>query len=145
MQLHHVTRSHPQRKARRIGRGGKRGTYSGRGIKGLGARAGGKFRPEERDILKKIPKLRGYKFKSRRQKPAVVNIADLMRRFPDGALVSPETLLRMGLMRRTKGRVGRVKILGNGTLKKKFVFRDVSFSRSVKEAAAVPATAGVGR
>ena len=38
---------------KRIGRGGKRGTYSGRGIKGQKARAGHRIRPEIRDILKK--------------------------------------------------------------------------------------------
>ena len=77
MQFHQLIQKTKFRKSRRVGRGGKRGTYSGRGIKGQKARAGAKIRPALRDILKKIPKLRGYKFKSFRQKPSVVNLEDI--------------------------------------------------------------------
>lgn len=132
MQLHHLTRGKNKRRARRIGRGGKRGTYSGRGIKGLGARAGGKFRPEERDTLKKIPKLRGYKFKPYRPKPVPVNLKDLAV-FGEGATVSPEVLREAGLIRRVRGRTPPVKILGTGELKSKLVFKDVSFSAPAAE------------
>lgn len=128
MQLHHLKSQTKFRSSRRVGRGGKRGTYSGRGIKGLGARAGGKFRPEERDILKRIPKLRGYRFKSYRAQPAVVNLAVLEKRFKSGDTVSPDTLLKMRLVRRIKGRTPKVKILGTGELKKKLIFKDVIFS-----------------
>lgn len=133
MQLHNIRRSNAHRAARRIGRGGKRGTYSGRGIKGLGARAGGKFRPEERDTLKKIPKLRGYRFQSFQRKPAVVNMALLARKFDEGETVSPETLRAKGLVRRVRGREAQVKILATGELKKKLVFRNVTFSQSAAE------------
>lgn len=117
------------RKSRRIGRGGKRGTYSGRGIKGLGARAGGKMRPEERDIIKKIPKLRGYRFKPFRVKPAVVNFDAIAKRFGEGETVNPASLLAHGLIRRMNGKTPKVKILARGDLKKKLVFKDVQFSR----------------
>ncbi|MEK7082281.1 MAG: uL15m family ribosomal protein [Patescibacteria group bacterium] len=132
MQIHHLTRRAAMRKSRRVGRGGKRGTYSGRGIKGLGARAGGKFRPEERDTLKKIPKLRGYRFKPFRQKPAVVGSALLARKFSEGETVSPETLHAKRIVRRIRGRMPQVKILGAGNMKKKFVFKGVMFSRSAE-------------
>lgn len=46
-----------------VGRGGKHAKTSGRGGKGQTARAGNKRRPELRDIIKKLPKLRGYRFK----------------------------------------------------------------------------------
>src|SRR3989338_3674610 len=111
MQSHHLTRRTSMRKGRRIGRGGKRGTYSGRGIKGLGARAGGKYRPQEREDLKKIPKLRGYRFKSYRLKPAVVNIARLAMKFKEGDTISPATLLAAGMIRRIGGKTPAVKIL----------------------------------
>ena len=130
MQIHNLKRENIDRAARRIGRGGKRGTYSGRGIKGLGARAGGKFRPQERDILKKIPKLRGHKFKAYRPRPAVVNVADLARVFGAGDTVSPATLLVHGLIRRISGKTPNVKILGTGATEKKFIFKDVLFSKS---------------
>lgn len=63
MQLHQIKPSHKSKSEKRIGRGGKRGTYSGRGIKGQKARAGAKKRPALRDFVKKIPKKRGYRFR----------------------------------------------------------------------------------
>ena len=50
-----------------MGRGGKHAKTSGRGGKGQTARAGNKRRPELRDIIKKLPKNRGYSFKSVRR------------------------------------------------------------------------------
>lgn len=50
-----------------MGRGGKHAKTSGRGGKGQTARAGNKRRPELRDIIKKLPKNRGYQFKSIRK------------------------------------------------------------------------------
>ncbi|MEK7569526.1 MAG: hypothetical protein AAB500_01380 [Patescibacteria group bacterium] len=54
-----------------VGRGGKHAKTSGRGGKGQTARAGNKRRPELRDIIKKLPKNRGYKFKSIRKAKVV--------------------------------------------------------------------------
>ncbi len=44
----------------RIGRGGKRGKTSGRGVKGQRAHGDHGVRPELRDAIKKLPKRRGY-------------------------------------------------------------------------------------
>jgi large subunit ribosomal protein L15 len=60
MQLHQI-KSSKKRPKKRIGRGGKKGTYCGKGMKGQKSRAGAKIRPELRDFIKKIPKTRGYK------------------------------------------------------------------------------------
>lgn len=51
-----------KRPYRRVGRGqsSTRGKQSGRGGKGQTARAGHKIRPALRDIIKKLPKRRGY-------------------------------------------------------------------------------------
>lgn len=68
MQLYQIKSSTKNKKKKRIGRGGKKGTYSGKGKKGQRSRAGAKIRPELRDLVKKIPKLRGYKFKTHRKK-----------------------------------------------------------------------------
>jgi len=65
MQINELKRVHKNRKDRVIGRGGKHAKTSGRGGKGQTARAGNKRRPELRDIIKKLPKLRGYRFNSR--------------------------------------------------------------------------------
>lgn len=133
MQIHHLTKKLSSRTGRRIGRGGKRGTYSGRGIKGQKARAGAKLRPAERELLKKIPKLRGYRFRSFQTKPAVINMHTLEERFQTGDAITPASLLGAGLIRRAGGRTPKVKILGRGELSKKLSFKDVSFSRSVAE------------
>jgi len=64
MQIHNLKRVHKNKKDRIVGRGGKHAKTSGRGGKGQTARAGNKRRPELRDIIKKLPKNRGYAFKS---------------------------------------------------------------------------------
>ena len=64
MQIHNLKRKHQNKKNRIVGRGGKHAKTSGRGGKGQTARAGNKRRPELRDIIKKLPKNRGYRFKS---------------------------------------------------------------------------------
>lgn len=66
MQIHELKRVHKNKKDRLIGRGGKHAKTSGRGGKGQTARAGNKRRPALRDIIKKIPKKRGYNFNSRK-------------------------------------------------------------------------------
>ena len=63
MQIHNLKRVHKNKKDRIVGRGGKHAKTSGRGGKGQTARAGNKRRPELRDIIKKLPKNRGYQFK----------------------------------------------------------------------------------
>jgi large subunit ribosomal protein L15 len=63
MQLHEIKPIYKIKKKKRIGRGGKRGTYSGKGIKGQKSRAGTRFEPIIRGLIKRYPKLRGYKFK----------------------------------------------------------------------------------
>ena len=61
MQLHELRPVHKNKSKKRIGRGGKRGTYSGRGMKGQKSRAGRKIRPAIRDLIQRTPKLRGAK------------------------------------------------------------------------------------
>ena len=133
MQLHQIKPIHKQRRSKRVGRGGKRGTYSGRGIKGQKARAGAKIRPEIRDFIKKIPKQRGYRFKSFREKPAIVNLKDLEKKFENNEIVSPETLLEKGLIAKVKGRMPKVKVLGKGKLTKKLKIENCRMSKSAEK------------
>ena len=121
------------KKPKRIGRGGKRGTYSGRGIKGQKARAGRKIRPELRDIIKKLPKKRGYRFKSFREKPQAVNVGVLDKIFENGAEVNPQTLLKTGLIEAKGKKIPQVKLLGNGNLTKKLLVSKCQISASAKE------------
>jgi len=63
MQLHELQPDSPNKTRKRIGRGGKRGTTSGRGQKGQKSRAGRRIRPAERDLIQSLPKLKGVKNK----------------------------------------------------------------------------------
>lgn len=139
MEKHTLIRPMGVRKARRIGRGGKRGKTSGRGMKGAGARAGNKSRPEMRDIIKKLPKRRGYgKNRARTvvSKPDVqaVNLDQLEAHFENGASVSPKTLVAAGLARRVSGKMPEVKVLARGTLSKKLSLTGIAASATAKEA-----------
>ncbi len=115
MQLNTLKRENPNKKARQVGRGGTRGKQSGRGGKGQTARAGNKRRPQMRDIIKKIPKLRGYRFNSGSIKPSPVNVGAL-NVFEKGAVVNPESLFKLNLIRRSGGTMPKVKILGSGEI-----------------------------
>ncbi|HWU24244.1 MAG TPA: uL15m family ribosomal protein [Candidatus Paceibacterota bacterium] len=123
----------------RVGRGGKRGKTSGRGTKGQNARAGHKNRPESRDMLKKIPKRRGYgKNRSRTVKPQIiytpVNLTKLDALFAAGDVVSPVSLMQKGLVRSKGGYILPVKILGTGSLTKALTIEGCEFSASAKTA-----------
>lgn len=137
MQLHQLKPIHKTKKRKRVGRGGKRGTYSGRGIKGQRARAGRKFVPIIRELIKKYPKLKSYRFKSKMQNPkskmTTVNLEKLERRFNQGEVVSPKTLLEKEIISKVKGRMPRVKILGKGGLTKNLIIENCEVSESAKE------------
>ena len=133
MQFYQVKPIHRAKNKKRIGRGGKRGTYSGKGIKGQKSRAGHKIRPEIRDFIKKTPKQRGYRFKSIKEKPQIVNLKDLEKNFGAGEKVTPETLLEKGLIRKIKGRMPEIKILGKGKLTKKITIEGCKVSKSAEK------------
>lgn len=68
MQLHQLRPIHKKKPRKRVGRGGKRGTYSGRGVKGQKSRSGARLQPVIRELIKRYPKLRGYRFKPLKKK-----------------------------------------------------------------------------
>ena len=139
MQLHQLKRHTPNKKSPRVGRGGKRWKTSGRGGKGQTARAGHKVRPEMRDIIKKLPKRRGYgKNRARtvytdRPRPAIVNVNMLESIYAAGDTVTRETLFEKGAIRRKGGRIPSVKILGNGALTKKISVLGCAVSAEAKK------------
>jgi len=132
MQLHNLKKHSSHHAKKIVGRGGKRGTTSGRGTKGQKARAGNKRRPEMRDIIKKLPKLRGYRFSPVSVKPAVVNLATLEKIFKDGDLITPTVLLAKKLVKRERGQIPAVKILATGDFTKKLKFEHCLVSDSAK-------------
>jgi len=131
MQLDTLKRQHPNKKFRQVGRGGTRGKTSGRGGKGQTARAGNKRRPEIRDIIKKLPKLRGYRFKSAVIKSSPVNV-EALNVFDVGAVVNTASLLEKNLIHHVGGILPHVKILGAGELSKKLSITGCKVSASAR-------------
>lgn len=137
MQINDLKRKTENKKTMKVGRGGKRGKTSGRGTKGQLARAGRKLRPELRDIIKKLPKLRGRgknSFLSIQTKPAVVNLSAIETHFSNGDKVSPATLAEKGVIKHYKGKNQVIKILGSGELTKKVNVVACLVSGTAKEA-----------
>lgn len=128
-----------RKSAKRVGRGGKRGTYSGKGTKGQKSRAGAGFkqgfRGGDNRLWQLFPKLRGATkkpgsnrphmkhryFQLRHDKVKILNL-DFFNKFEDGQEVTPELLAKK-----------EIKILGEGELEKKLEFRGFTFSKSARE------------
>ncbi len=132
MQLNQLEKTKKQKTKKRVGRGGKHGTFSGRGVKGQKSRAGAKIRPAWRDLIKQIPKRRGYKFKPASHHLKIINLGVLDKFFGDGEVVNVQSLLDRKLIGKIKGRLPEVKILGGGGLKKKLSFVGFTLSKSAK-------------
>ncbi len=138
MQLHELKRKTAQKGSKRVGRGNAsgKGKTSGRGTKGQNARSGHKKRPEIREQLKKIPKLRGRGVNSLvsfQARASVVNVAQLEALFAVGDTVNPTTLAERGVVRARKGGMAPVKILGDGEITKKLVIAGCKVSGSARE------------
>ncbi len=131
MELNTLKREHPNKKKRLVGRGGTRGKTSGRGGKGQTARAGNKRRPEMRDIIKKIPKLRGYRFNSHTAKFTPVNVGAL-NVFAAGSVVTPKVLFENDIIRHVGGKLPAVKILGTGEITVKVTVTGCVFSKTAQ-------------
>lgn len=127
-------RIHKNKKSISVGRGGTRGKTSGRGTKGQKARSGHKIRPEIRDFIKRIPKLRGRGKNSNRsitEKPMAVSLSAIEKAFAIGEEVNPSTLRLKELIRYRESSSAPVKILG-GEITKKLSFSNVLVSDSAK-------------
>ncbi len=107
--------------------------YSGRGIKGQKARAGHKLQPVIRRLIKRYPKKRGYRFSSQKEKPEIIKLKDLENNFENGAEVTPEQVIEKGIVRKKKGRVPKMKILGKKKLKKKLIIKEIPASKGASE------------
>lgn len=103
----------------RVGRGGKRGTMSGKGQKGQKSRAGHRIRPAVRDFIQRLHKLRGVKNKRHTPDLPVINVADLVKFAKDG-MVSEKILGR------------KVKILGDGEILSAVTVEGLPTSKSAK-------------
>jgi large subunit ribosomal protein L15 len=134
MQLHELKRKHKNRGKKRVGRGGRKGTYSGHGMKGQKSRAGRKMEPLIRGLIKRYPKLKGYRSFRFDKDFAVVNLEVLEKNTNDGEIINPENLIKKGIISKIKGRTPKVKILGTGKFTKKLVVENCKTSKTAKEA-----------
>lgn len=135
MKLHELAPAHGAKTtSKRVGRGAASGLgkTSGRGHKGQKARSGGGVRPGfeggQMPLHIRVGK-RGFNniFAT---KFAIVNLSDLEDRFDEGAEVTEEAIMNVGLV---KKQLDGIKILGNGALSKKLNVTVTAFSKSAKD------------
>jgi len=146
MQLHNLQPRTLRKGTKRVGRGGKRGTFSGGGSKGQKSRAGAGVKPGFRGgddrIWQVFPKMRGASkkpgnsrphrkhrfYQYRAGKPLVLNVSDL-NVFHEGDIITPALLFQNGMLQYPEA---GVKILGGGSLAKKLTIKDIKVSESAR-------------
>ncbi len=120
-----------RKKSFAVGRGlGSKGTYSGRGAKGQRARSGGKGGLQKlgfRKLMLSMPKARG--FTSAYAKPSVVNVGAVSRAFQSGATITPDVLLKKGLVPNMSH---GVKVLADGEISIKITVEGCRVSAAAK-------------
>lgn len=134
MRLHELKPAQGSTKNRkRLGRGTAtgQGKTAGRGQDGQNSRSGGSRRPGfeggQMPLYRRLPK-RGFTNIFKKQW-AIINI-DVLNKFEEGTLVTPELLLETGVIKKI---VDGVKILGDGQLEKKIDIRAHKFSQTAIE------------
>ncbi|MEK7077974.1 MAG: uL15 family ribosomal protein [Patescibacteria group bacterium] len=133
MDLHQLKPTIKKKKEKRIGRGGKRGTTSGRGTKGQKSRAGHRIRPAVRDLMMKIPQKRGIGFKIQSAAFSIIDLTVLENNFKAGEKISPKVLMNRGLVESKKGARPKIKVLGEGRLTKKLILENLAVSQKAAE------------
>lgn len=135
MKLHTIYQPEGAVKSKkRVGRGigTGLGKTSGKGHKGQNARSGGGVRPGfeggQLPLFRRLPK-RGFSNAPFKTEYAIININDL-ENFEDGAVVTPELLKEMGII---KKQLSGVKVLGDGELTKKITVKASKFSKTAIE------------
>ncbi len=132
MQIHELKRKTKRTKSRQVGRGGKRGKTSGRGTKGQKSRSGHKIRPESRDLIKKLPKLRGYAFNSFQKESVPLSLARLEAAFSSGDAVSPKILAERKIIGTRQGFLRPIKILSQGEITKPLMISGCGVSAAAR-------------
>ena len=90
--------------------------------------------PIIRELIKRYPKLKGYRSFVLEDTTKVVNLDNVEKHYKDGEVVTAESLIKKGIIRMIKGKLPLVKILGNGKLTKKLIIERCKFSASAKVA-----------
>lgn len=126
MRLHTLTKTHPKKDAKRVGRGiaAGGGKTAGRGTKGQKSRTGFNlprtFEGAATGMIQRLPKLKG--FKSHRARPVTINVAKLAQHFDDKATISILSLIEKNIIHQNALKNG-IKIVGSSTdIKKTFSY-----------------------
>jgi large subunit ribosomal protein L15 len=131
MQVHNLS-SKNNKKKKRIGRGGKKGTYSGKGMKGQKSRKGfsqrATFEGGMSSLVSRTKKTRGKGFKPK-TKNQTVNLNILESKFESGDVVDAKSLKAKNLVKNSKD---PIKILSDGEFSKKLKFQGILFSKAAK-------------
>ncbi len=132
MQLHDIRVSMPKQSRRRVGRGiaAGQGKTAGRGTKGQNSRTGHniprRFEGGQTPLVQRLPKLNG--FRSLTPKSATVRFSALEASFDEGAVITPQRLKQVGLLRT---RPGTVKIVATPNMSKRFSLSGIATTKSV--------------
>ena len=115
------------------GNGSKKGTYSGRGMKGQNSRSGGcvrlGFEGGQSTLLQRMPKRRGFT-NPNRISFAAVNLDRLEEKFNANDTVTLETLKEKNLIRQN---APMAKILARGEISKKLTVQGLYVSETAKK------------
>jgi len=150
MQLHQLKPKHPRKSRQRVGRGGKKGTYSGKGMKGQKSRAGRKprigFAGGDTSIMKRTPKQRGSTGRHKetkvkrgvkspilRAQSIAIDLKKIEKKFKKREVVSPKSLLEKGLIGKIRKSIPKkIKIIGASKLTKGLKFKGVNLTKKLK-------------
>ena len=135
MKLNELQPSVPRKARKRVGRGESSGLgkTAGKGSNGQKSRAGGGTKPGfeggQMPIIRRTPK-RGFSNYPFKKEYAIINL-DVLNRFEEGTVVTPELLLETGLVSKL---LDGLKVLGNGNLEKKISVEAHKVSKSAQKA-----------
>ncbi|KKR21705.1 MAG: 50S ribosomal protein L15 [Candidatus Moranbacteria bacterium GW2011_GWA2_39_41] len=136
MQINTLKIKTPKQKRKTIGRGGRKGTYCGKGNKGQKARSGCKINPlfegGRSTLVDHMKKKKGFTSIAKTVK--TIDIAELEKNFKSGETVSIETLANKNLIRKIQTSA-KVKLLGKSEMTVKLtVAAGILLSASAKKA-----------
>lgn len=135
MELNELKPSVPRKARKRVGRGESSGLgkTAGKGSNGQKSRAGGGTKPGfeggQMPIIRRTPK-RGFSNYPFKKEYAIINL-DVLNRFEEGTVVTPELLLETGLVSKL---LDGLKVLGNGNLEKKISVEAHKVSKTAQKA-----------
>ena len=129
MQIHELTIRERRKRKKRVGRGGAHGKTSGRGQKGQRARAGHSVKPAERDLIQRIPKLRGSGNKKRNE-PAIVIPVGMIEKLAENGKLTRAILLSKRVIKKIRR---KVKIVSQGECMKPVIVEGIPASKTAKE------------